>query len=364
MRINCKIQSLKTDCGVDFARSLATLPVQSLKRVKLSFCSFTPRNQHVKISSALLTSAPSVDHLSLALHTLSQSPNLTYLYLGGTIVLSPCFFWPQDHADPTPFWPRLQDLIVELSITTPEGNWLYKRGPGDTEYYGEDGEENLDPPTLPDLLELENLLTVQPGNERSMHLSRPEVPHSFENERLQSMLNNINFRLFLQERLPGRNFADYVVLEAIELMEGLKPTTIFRKTIDGERVDPMLMAMARAARHMPALQDMRLSLRDKIPFRESGSRALGDKKGNSRAISVCLAIEKGTATERKKRWRVAIGDSKWQVPDELVAAWKNVGIEDDSDVVIEYVSNKAVGRKFRTVDEDDVVEWYESYADL
>ena len=188
----------------------ATLPIQTLTRVKLhhcslklNHCSFTAGNQHVKISSALLTSAPSVDHLSPALHTLSQSPNLTCLYLEGTIVLHPCFFRPRNHADPTFFRPRLQDLMVELSITTYENNRLYKRGPGDTEYFGKYGEEYLDPPTLPNLFELENLLTVQPGNERLMHLSRPEVPHSFENERLQSMLNNINFRLFHQERPPG-----------------------------------------------------------------------------------------------------------------------------------------------------------------
>ena len=93
----------------------------------------------------------------LALHTLSQSPNLTYLYLEGTIVLYLCFFWLRDHADPTSFWPRLvQDLIVELSITTLEGNWLYKQ---DTKYYSEDGEEYLNLPTLLDLFELENLQT-------------------------------------------------------------------------------------------------------------------------------------------------------------------------------------------------------------
>ena len=109
----------------------ATLPIQTLTRVKLhncslkvNHCSFTAGNQHVKISSALLTSAPLVDHLSPALHTLSQSPNLTCLYLGGTIVLHPCFFWPRDHANPTLFRPRLQDLIVELSITTHESNRL------------------------------------------------------------------------------------------------------------------------------------------------------------------------------------------------------------------------------------------------
>ena len=181
----------------------ATRPIQTLTRVKLHHCSFTARNQHVKISSALLTSALSVDHLSPALHTLSQSPDLTCLYLGGTIVLHPCLFRPWDHADPTLFRPRLQDLMVELSITTHESNWLYKRGPRDTEYFGEYGEEYLDPPTPPDLLKLENLLIVQPENERLMHLSRPEVPHSFENERLQSMLNNINFRLFHQKRPPG-----------------------------------------------------------------------------------------------------------------------------------------------------------------
>ena len=40
---------------------------------------------------------------------------------------------------------------------------------------------------------------------------------------------------------------------------------------------------------------------------------------------------------RKKWWFVSIGECKWSVPEDVQAALKSVGTEDDDDVLIKVV---------------------------
>jgi hypothetical protein len=66
-----------------------------LGKVRLAIFNQVPRNENFNLQSPLLLSSPFTDHLSLALHGLSQLPLLTNLPLEDNIVLSPCFFWPK-----------------------------------------------------------------------------------------------------------------------------------------------------------------------------------------------------------------------------------------------------------------------------
>lgn len=219
------------------------------------------------------------------------------------MVLSPCFFWPENPSTPTPFWPHLQKLEVSLNITTPEGKWLYVRDPEDPYDYDED----IELPALSSVLELAHLLGIMVENGMvATYSNNVKVPQLF-NERFQSYL------------------------------DGLKPERYFRKIIDGERLNPMLMAMARAARHMPAIRSLRLhicthtfgSAVDVLYFacgRRSG--AVFDKFYGNDAD--------GQEEERSgKRWVVIVGkESKWSVPEYLQAAWKSVGDDDHDDIPI------------------------------
>lgn len=91
----------------DFAETLPMMPQDSLKRIALDFFNIPPDNQDVSPSSALMPCFPSTDHLSLAIHALSQFENLMYLELGDHIIISPSIFWSADPS-PTKFpsWPR------------------------------------------------------------------------------------------------------------------------------------------------------------------------------------------------------------------------------------------------------------------
>lgn len=291
----------KFNCRVDFAQSLATLSLQFLKIVRLTIFNKAPANQHFKLSSALLPSDPLTDHLSLALHALSLSPNLTHLTLAGNIVLSPCFFWPQGPTTTTtPFWPHLQKLDVRLNITTPTGNWLYMRDPEDDD--DEEDEEDNDPLIVPDLLSM-----WQEYETGSMHSNDSEVPRMF--------------RGYLQSHLDGS-----------------KPEHYFRKKVDAKQLNPMLVAMARATRHMPVIRSLALQI-----YSPSSSEV--DvwflARGERPDVSVQFYDDDAEGEEErmvarmKKRWLVIIGnESKWSVPEDLLEAWRYVGAEDDDDVLV------------------------------
>ena len=321
----------KTDGRADFAQSLAMIPMQFLTRVDLTVFNDAPQNHLFKPPSALLPSAPSTDHLSLALHTLSLSPNLTHFHLSGDIVLSPCFFWPQDPAGPTPFWPQLQELTVELNITTPDGNWLYKRDPDDPHHYDDD--EDVDALTLPDLLELTEILGIGPENETPTHSTDSEVPPTFHNERLQSLSDKSELELWFPKKIPGEE----LLLLAMSSMDGSEPVRAFRKILDGERLNPMLMAMARAARQMPAMRSLLLSLNEdsSSAFKVGAFSRWIDAhifRKNNGIVDAEPAEEDEedeTAAMRKKCWFVSTGESKWSVPEEVLATWKSAGAEDD-----------------------------------
>lgn len=269
------------------------LPAQSLKRVDLNLFNQDPSNQNFNLSSALPMFAPSTDHLSLALHALSQSPKLTHLSLKGDIVLSPCFFWPDDDDnDPSakaPFWPCLEDLDVYLNITTPSGHWLYVRDPSDSDPEPDPVDE--DPLTPTDLLQLDE---EENGSTHSSDSDNSEVPDTF-NARLQ------------------------------EHLDGTSPSHRFRTMLDGDRLHPMLMAMARAAGRMPAVRRLALHLNPN----SLGGIDLECLVGPATAESGQEGHETKTTTPSSsspqpyKHWQVSIGlEAKWTPPEDLQDAWK------------------------------------------
>jgi hypothetical protein len=83
----------------EFALSLQNLSLRYLRKVQMSIFNHVPRNENFSLQSALLPSS-FTDHLSLALHGLSQLPLLTNLTLRDEIVLSRCIFWPETPLSP------------------------------------------------------------------------------------------------------------------------------------------------------------------------------------------------------------------------------------------------------------------------
>lgn len=289
----------------------------------------------MNVPSALLPSAPSTDHLSLALHTLSKSPNLTHLSLKGNVVLSPCFFGPENHDDPStvaPFWPSLEELDVCLNITTLSGHWLYKRDPSNPESDPE--------PTLYG----NNVHTINLEEDLSTHSSDSESPESLDEP--------------LQSEIP-----DTLQVDMDEATERALATPRFRTVLDGDRVRPMLIAMARAAatRHMPAMRRLALHLNpdslsglDIICLVDDATPSESQQEGYEAGKTAKFSSPKPC---RLKHWDVSIGsEAKWTPPEDLKAAWEDSArgglrakdgaggsTEDklgDSSVKIEYYSDR------------------------
>ena len=96
-----------------------------------------PDNQNHNPASALLPSYPTIDHLSLALHGLSQGANLTHLTLCGDCVISGDLFWPESQRT-RPSWPNMLEFNVQFNMTTPDGGWYFIRSDNQHVYEEED----------------------------------------------------------------------------------------------------------------------------------------------------------------------------------------------------------------------------------
>ena len=267
----------------DFAQSLQHINLHNLRYFKLYISTCSPRNHHLKLQSALLPSSPSADHLSCALHVLSQLPRLVEFVLRGPAVLSPCIFWPDAiPSENLPFWPNLRYLHLWLSDITADGKWLY---------LGDANEAHKDESIGPDFL--------------------AQLAHDSEDSQIFN--------------------------EALELqIDGHEPQQFFRKVLDHERIKPMLMGMARAATRMPKLQRMELG----TGAESRGLRVTYLAPGQD----VNLRWEEGKVVDwspewtldlLKKRWHILLSPhTNWEVPYELECVWKEMGSLDDEVVIL------------------------------
>ncbi|KAL8719186.1 MAG: hypothetical protein Q9225_003787, partial [Loekoesia sp. 1 TL-2023] len=204
-----------------FATALPTLSDPSLRHFTLGFYHEDSTNQYFSPPSALLPSEPSIDHLSRALHTLSQSSSLTSLTLN-PIVISPDLYWPANPSTP-PAWPNIRHYHVEFDMTTPNGHWYFVRDPSKPI----EDDEGANDSDVPDDAEDENDTDSDTASSDSW---RPDT---------------------FNEKQEARAIGDY-------------PIRMFRTLPSDAYINPLVLAMARAAAQMPQLQSMSLttSMRD------------------------------------------------------------------------------------------------------
>ncbi|KAL8850126.1 MAG: hypothetical protein Q9221_004943 [Calogaya cf. arnoldii] len=210
-------------CGCDSELALALPSLSTLPLEDLTIASFheEPSNQHFTLPSALDPSA-ATDHLSLALHTLSQSSRLPHIKFD-PIIISPDLYWLVNPTTP-PVWPNLRGHQVAFNMTAPDGTWYFVRDPskpedkdeGDGDSDDADGETEID--SDPDF---------DYGSD-SFFSTSSSCPDDFDEGR--------------EERADG----DY-------------PIHSFRDLPLESRINPLLLAMARAAACMPKLRHMSLT---------------------------------------------------------------------------------------------------------
>ena len=186
------------------------IPHGLLKRVSLYHFNNPPNNQDLISSSAIVPSCPPLDHLSLAIHAISQAENLIHLDLGAAIVISPSLFWPDTQIKP-PFWPNLVLVNVDFSMNTADGDWYFVREANDVNV-----ESNNDDAYL----EAGAITTKQNPD--------PDIPDTYNEKN-------------------------------VALATGQQPYRHYRSGADPGKLNPLFTAAAKAAAYTPRLQRMSLS---------------------------------------------------------------------------------------------------------
>ena len=128
--------------------ALPNLSSLSLRDFLLTYYYEDPSNEYFAPPSALLPSAPPIDHLSRALYHFSRSSSLCSLKLD-SIAISPELYWPADIQIP-PTWPNLRHHHVEFNMTALDGTWYFIRDPAkpvddDEGANDSDGPDDTDP---------------------------------------------------------------------------------------------------------------------------------------------------------------------------------------------------------------------------
>ncbi|KAI4181725.1 MAG: hypothetical protein L6R41_006445 [Letrouitia leprolyta] len=235
---------------------LSDLPLRSFT---LNFNYTDPLNQYHTPPSALRPLLPSTDHLSLALHTMSLSSSLTSLTIKSCII-SPDLYWPTNQ---TPTWPNLRRFYVGFNMTTPNGDWYFIRTPKKPMDEGEENDEDGSVSSCSDI-----------DSDASSSDSRN------------------------QERYVGDC-----------------PVCLFRSLRSDLHINPLLLAVARAAADMPQLQGMSLKA------------YTSDPKCRPFDVQFCAPMnlcshDVKSDYEDVARLYWAVGSS-WRPDDEILDVWRN-----------------------------------------
>ncbi|KAL8782082.1 MAG: hypothetical protein Q9213_005723 [Squamulea squamosa] len=253
-----------------FAEALSANPIYYLDSFCLEFTFEDPSNEFFTPESVVNPEDPSIDHLSCALHTLSLSTNLRSIQLFN-IVISPDLFWPTStNTSPTPpQWPNLHTFSVTFQMTSPSGQWYFIRDPSKPPDDDEFVEESIDPDI--------------PWSDAS-DSSSPSDP-----------LRPDDYHLIREARRAG----DY-------------PVRSFRTFPNDALINPLLLAMARAAAHMPKLQVMQLS------------STLRDPNGASFEVFYYAAgcVDPDHVNDDKERDRLIWYVNAWRPDEEVLEAWR------------------------------------------
>ena len=118
-----------TQIRSDMARVMSRLSLPLLSELAFNF-DFRPDETYTRLRKV---NSSSSDAFSIAVHWLSQSPNLLKVNLGNPhencgIRITTELFWPHREGlggQQKPFWPHLRSITVFISAVSPEGAWLY-----------------------------------------------------------------------------------------------------------------------------------------------------------------------------------------------------------------------------------------------
>jgi hypothetical protein len=127
------VPGLWTELRMDFARRLRRVHFPALTRLHLSYPYETPLDERFVYSPARKTAERSTgtqDALSTSLHRLiAACPNLKTVYFNGPACFDESLFWPHNAQPNEARWPSLETLYVGMSAVRPDGGWYLDSHP-------------------------------------------------------------------------------------------------------------------------------------------------------------------------------------------------------------------------------------------
>ena len=253
---------------------MPNVTLSSLETFTLFFQHMDPSDHEFTPPSALLPGVPRMDHLSHALHRLSQSPNLTSLKIS-SIVITPDLYWPLSPSIP-PLWPKLRHFDVEFQMTNSTGDWYFVSDP---------------------MIRWPKSETSGEPNSSSDEGDGDDQEQAWESD---SSSSDTLLPDPFNQREEDRAVGDY-------------PIRRFRTITSDALMNPLRLAQARAAVHMPKLQTM--SLESTIDdFNTSGFSiyfyAAGQRSNRE--------FDSGDTDKPRLFWRVGA----WRPDNEVLKIWR------------------------------------------
>ncbi|MCJ1286560.1 hypothetical protein MMC26_005906 [Xylographa opegraphella] len=301
-----------------FARALPYLSTETLTSFRLYYEREVPIDHEHEPPSVLLPSFPSIDHLSLALHTLSLAQNLTEFTLSGPFVVSSVLFWPAaaSAAAAMPFWPNMQKVVVEFSPIAPDGSWYFLR-------------EELRGAALAKQVE-----RMEAATEREVLLHQTPADDSYN-------------ALLHREHV------------------GAYPAREFRSVPDPAAMPALMLALVRAAARMPRLRRLHVDVAPRLPF-AFGVRYVGPGEaydpswdlGNTRAVHRRAVMPRDDVGLPRLYWTVG----RWRPEEEVLRLWRERprGREEDAVLLVRfYAEREATAAERVDLGPEVVGEWVE-----
>ncbi|KAF4541602.1 uncharacterized protein LTHEOB_8597 [Lasiodiplodia theobromae] len=210
---------------LSLAQALPALTSSSLTSLHIDAPDCAPQDEAFE-PPRLSDAGGAADPLSLALHRLSLSPHLATLRISGALTIDPSLFWPPPpppdaggSTTPPPSWPSLTTLVVKFSMVAPDGGWYFTGAPG-------------------------------------------QVPPDDNDSDDDSLDSDPSWDFGATQRTSTRAIA-----------AGMYPTRWFRRTPDAARINPLFLAVARAASRMPRLEWLEVSVRARCGGGKEGEAA-------------------------------------------------------------------------------------------
>ncbi|PGH11201.1 hypothetical protein AJ79_05043 [Helicocarpus griseus UAMH5409] len=264
----------------NLAQALSAYP-QSVDDIRIKLHCKNPEDEGSAPPNLLPSPSPSssspTDPLNLALHDFIQKANVGKIVLEDHLV-TPELFWPPSNttaiSDSSSFWQNLREIQVHMQVSTPDGGWYFMNDPSIASYAEFTGVE----------------MDIDDSSEDA-EAEWDETSSSSE----------------LDYSLTGND----------------TEKNTFRSIPDPERMNPLLITMARAAHHAPVLERMWLKVNNES-LRPS---YLEEDVDISRSFEV-FYVAKGAVDhneeapdDEKARLIWQVGD--WRPDQEVERHWSN-----------------------------------------